>query len=145
MALTHTQQWKLQEFVLGVNYLGPNLFKLVLMQAGFIFSPTAHNTYATIQPSELPNGAGYSAGGQALIIAAPPIRDDANLMVWMQFNNVQWTASGGSLVTQGACMYYAADPFPQTQAVVGYIDFSGARTVLDGSPIVIGNLILRKA
>lgn len=145
MPLIHSQQWKLETFLLPINYLAGGAFKLALLKEGFIFNAITHNTYADIANSawELQNAYGYGTGGQVMTALAP-LRDDAGLNAYVPFNNITWFASGGNLVTQGALMYYAAPPLPPSQTVVGFIDFGTARTVVDGSPLTVGNIRLRK-
>lgn len=143
MALIHTQLWKLEEFLIPRNYQTAGGFKLALMQPGFIFSAVTHQYYELVMASELANAFGYGTGGQTMTTLIP-VRDDASLSVYLPFNPVTWTASGGNLATQGAIMYWAIANQPNAMTIVGYIDFGDARTVLDGSPITVANIRLRK-
>jgi hypothetical protein len=110
-----------------------------LVATGFTFEKDTHATYADVSASELANGYGYTTGGQALTGFAIQ-EDDTGDKATVTFNDAVFTASGGSIgPTPGAIIF---DDTAADDAVVGYIDFSGDRTVTDANPLTVQNIQL---
>lgn len=109
-------------------------FKIILMQSGFTFDQDAHEEYADVSGSELATANGYTAGGETLA-GVSVTEDDVDDRCEITWNNVTWTAAGGSIgPSPGAIIYddtVAGDP------IVGYIDFGGDQTQLDGGTATI--------
>jgi len=118
-------------------------FKLILMQEGFVFVESAHTTYALVLASEMPSAYGYTIGGTSLSGAAVTSNLSSG---WakLAWSDVQYTASGGSLVTGGAIVFddststESGDDY--TDVVVAYIDPGGTVTAPSGSPLSIANI-----
>ncbi len=119
-------------------------FKIILMQPGFTFDPVNHNAYADVSSSELPTANGYSAGGVTLTGYAM-VYDSIEDRVELTHSNVIINASGGTLVTSGAIIYDdstdTASGDDYTDAIVAYKDAGGDITAIDGTPIVISNIM----
>lgn len=118
-------------------------FKIILMQAGFVFDKDTHRCYADVIASELSTGNGYTAGGQTLtgVVIAVNNTDDRSDMT---FNNAQWTATGGNLVASGAIIFDdstatgSGDDY--TDAIVSYKDAGGTITAADGTPLTVSTI-----
>ena len=119
-------------------------FKLILMQTGFVFNPVTHNSYADVSASELATGSGYTAGGVTLSgvdISYDSVEDRLET-TWA---NVTINASGGTLVTSGAIIFDdstdtgSSDDY--SDAIVSYKDAGGDITAVDGTPIIITNVM----
>ena len=117
-------------------------FKIILMQTGFVFSKTNHQAYADVSASELTTANGYTAGGQVLTGVDITV-DEVENRVEVSWSNASWTASGGSLVTSGAIIYddSAGAGDDHTKAIVAYKDAGGTLTAIDGTPIIVANLM----
>jgi len=120
-----------------------DVFKIILMQSGFVFDPVNHKCYADVSASELPTGNGYTAGG-ATLTGVNLIVDDGEGRSELTWDNVTWNATGGSLTTSGAIIFddstdVATDD--QTDAIAAYKDAGGDITAVDGTPIIIGNIM----
>lgn len=119
-------------------------FKLILMQSGFTYDPVTHNAYADVSASELPTGSGYTAGGVTLTGVAITY-DAIDDRVELTHANVTINASGGTLVASGAIVFDdstdtgSSDDY--TDAIVSYKDAGGDITAIDGTPIVITNIM----
>jgi len=119
---------------------GADVFKIALMESGFTFNPVTHDHYADISASELSTGNGYTAGGATMAGVAVARNDGINLTE-ITWNDVQWTASGGTIgATPGAILYNDTET---DKVIVGYIDFGGDRTEPDGGIATISNPIVR--
>ena len=119
-------------------------FKIILMQSGFTFDPVNHNAYADVSASELPTGSGYTAGGVTLSGASLSYNATED-RVEFSHSNVTINASGGTLVASGAIIYDdttatgSGDDY--TDAIVSYKDAGGDISAVDGTPIVITNIM----
>lgn len=113
-------------------------FIIILMQSGFTFDIDAHENYAQVSASELITAYGYTQKNKVLTGVAVN-EDDSNDRGVVTWNNVIWTAAGGSLTASGAVII---DDTEANDAVVGYIDFSGDQTVLDAGTFTISNVLI---
>lgn len=113
-----------------------DVFKIILMASGFVYNRVTHGQYADVSASELPTGSGYTVGGATLAGVALAQNDTTNQGT-VDWNNAQWTASGGSIVASGAIIY---DDTHANDVIVGYIDFSGDQTTLNGGVFTIANV-----
>lgn len=114
-------------------------FKIILMESGFTFDPDAHHGYADVVANELATGNGYTMGGATLAGVAVTENDstDRTEITW---NNVTWTASGGTIgPTPGAIIYDATATSPQADTLIGYIDFGGEQSQPDGGIATVAN------
>lgn len=116
-----------------------DVFKIILMASGFTFDRANHDVYADVLANELPTGAGYTAGGQALggVVIT---RDDINNEERVTWNNVMWLATGGDLVAQGAIIFDDTVTTPVADPVVGYIDFGAPITTFDTGSFTVANI-----
>ena len=115
---------------------GSHTFKIALMQSGFVYNRVTHGAYADCSASELSTGSGYTAGGFTLT-GVSLTQDDTNNQGKVTWNNAAWTASGGSIVASGAIIY---DDSHASDVIVGYIDFNGDQTTLDGGVFTVANI-----
>jgi len=117
-------------------------FQIILMQAGFVFDRANHHAYADVVGSELATAFGYTATGITLSGVALTVDNSLNLAK-LAWNNVQWNASGGSLVASGAIIYDDTTATPghdYTDAIVAWIDANGTIIASDGTPMFIQNI-----
>lgn len=135
MATVSSNRWKF-ELLKGTIDGDTDAFKIILMGTGFTFNVTTHGTYAAVLSSELATGSGYTVGGNALagqVVSQNDTTDKGRI----DFNNTTWTAAGGSIIASGAIIY---DDTHADDIVVGYIDFNGDQTTLDGGVFTIANI-----
>lgn len=118
----------------GIDF-GADVFKVILMQAGFAFSRATHDDYSDVSANELPTGSGYTVGGQVLAGVTVTRDDGANITV-AAWNNPSWLAVAGDIVAQGACIF---DDTLASKALVGFIDFGAALTTYTGGTFTIAN------
>jgi hypothetical protein len=120
-------------------------FEIILMDTGFVFDPDADHGYANVSADELANGNGYTTGGITLA-GVTVTEDDTNNYTEVAWNNVTWTASGGSIgPTPGAIIYDNTAASPQADTVIGYIDFGQEFTQVDGGTLTVANPTVRLA
>lgn len=113
-----------------------NVFKIILMQSGFSFNQVSHGDYSDVSASELPTASGYTMGGNILAGVAIT-QDDTNNLGEIAWNNTTWTASGGSITASGAIIF---DDTHASDVIVGFIDFNGDQTTLDGGTFTIADI-----
>ena len=117
-----------------------DVFKMILLEPGFVFDKDAHHGYADVSAYELPTGNGYTAGGLTLT-GVSIVVDNTTDRAETTWDNAQWDASGGSLVTSGAIIYNdstdATGTDDYTDAIVSYKDAGGDITATDGTPIIV--------
>ena len=115
-----------------------DVFKIILMASGFAYNPVTHGVYADVSANELPTASGYTAGG-ATLAGVAITQDDVNNQGKIAWNNASWVASGGDIVASGAIIYDDTVASP-ADVLVGYIDFSGDQTTIDGGTFTIANV-----
>ncbi|MHA1481890.1 MAG: hypothetical protein ACTSQA_00445 [Candidatus Heimdallarchaeaceae archaeon] len=117
-----------------------DVYKMILMQSGFVFNKDEHHSYADVSSSELATGNGYTAGGVTLTGIVRTV-DDVGDKCSIAWNNVTINATGGSLTASGAIIYNdTADGtgiYDYAKIIVSYKDAGGNITAVDGTPIVI--------
>jgi hypothetical protein len=117
-------------------------FKIMLMGTSFTFDIDAHAVWANVSASELASGYGYTTGGSSLVLEALS-EDDVNDRAEVVFNNISWTASGGSIGPSAGAIII--DDTHASDCIVGYIDFSGSQTATDGGSFQVTNIKVRNA
>lgn len=133
MSSTLSNHFKYQLLKKAID-MDNDTFKLCLMASGFTFDKDAHATWADVSASELAAGNGYAAGG-ATLANSTVTEDDTNDKGSVAFDNVTFMASGGSIgPTPGAIIY---DDTSEDDTIVGYIDFTTERTILDMNSLSI--------
>jgi len=139
MATEHSNHYKYQ-LAQGAIDLDTDTIKCALMASGFVFDKDAHATWADVSANELSAGNGYTSGG-ATLSGASMTEDDTNDRMEVTYDDVSWTASGGSIgPTPGAILY---DTTTSDSTVIGYLDFGSDQTAADGANFVIKNITIR--
>lgn len=124
----------------AVNF-SSDTFKIILLKAGFSYSPASHEKYGDVTTYEVDNGLGYTTAGATLANVALTRSDvDNNLIV--SWNNVSWTATGGNIEASGAIIYDDTVAAPTVKPIIGYIDFGGNMLTYDGGILTIANIAL---
>jgi len=114
-------------------------FKIILMGTGFTFDKDTHHGYADVSASELATGNGYTQNTK-LLAGVVVTENDTTDLAEITWDNVVWTASGGSIgPTPGAIIFDDTPTTPQADPIVGYIDFGGEQTQADGGAATIAN------
>jgi hypothetical protein len=114
-------------------------FKIILMASGFTFNKDTHHSYADVSANELATGNGYTQNTKTLG-TADVTEDDDNDRCEVTWDNVTWTASGGSIgPTPGAIIFDDTVTTPTADPIIGYIDFGGNQTQVDGGVATIAN------
>jgi hypothetical protein len=123
------------EVMKGTVVAATDVFKIILMKSGFTYSPSSHGVYADVSSNELATAYGYTAGG-ATMSGISISQDDVNNQGTLEWSNTAWTVSGGDVTASGAIIY---DDTPTSPAdlIIGYIDFSGDQTVLNGGTFTL--------
>jgi hypothetical protein len=117
-------------------------FKIILMASGFSFNKDSHATYADVSAYELSTGFGYTQFAKTLA-GISVTEDDLNDRCSVTWNNVQWTASGGSIGP--ACGAIIIDDTATDDPIVGFIDFGGDYTQNDGGVATVADIEVRIA
>jgi hypothetical protein len=121
-----------------------DVFKMILMQPGFVFNKDSHHAYADVSASEVATGAGYTAGGVTLTGVTITV-DNAEDRAEVTWNNAQWTATGGTISTSGAILFDdstatgSGDDY--TDAIVSYKDAGGTIAATSGTPLIIASIM----
>jgi hypothetical protein len=106
------------------------------MNSSYVFDKNNHHVYADVSSYELGTGYGYTNGG-ATMSGVSVSEDDTNCKCTTTWNNVSWTASGGSIgPTVGAIVI---DTTASNSPIVGYIDFGGAQTQAAGGVLTVAS------
>jgi len=138
MAITCTlsNHYKFQ-LLSGVIDFDVDTFKIILMNTTFAFDKDAHATLSDVTADQLATGYGYTQNDKTLANVAVT-EDDVNDKGKVTFDDVTWTASGGSIGPTGAAIIY--DDTTADDTVVGCIDFGTDYTIPDGSSFQLQNL-----
>ena len=127
---------------MSISQTATTSFKVELLQAVHNFGPTSPNTFkvalytaaANIGPSttvysstnEVPNGNGYTTGGNTLTISTYPTASNNTSQVptaYISFNNTSWT--NATFTCRGALIYNVT----QGNKSVAVLDFGSDKTV----------------
>ncbi len=116
-----------------------DVFKIILMNNSFVFNIDSHDSHALIAANALSSGNGYDAATLSAIGTTD--RDDVNDYSEADFNDVLWTATGGSIGPANGAIIY--DDSHASKVVLGYVDFGTAQTATDGGAFKIANIKIR--
>ena len=127
---------------MSIQQTATTSFKVELLQAVHNFGPTTPNTFkvalytaaANIGPTttiytttgEVPNGGGYTTGGNTLTISVSPTSGNNSSQVptaYVSFNNSTWT--NATFTCRGALVYNVT----QGNKSVAVLDFGSDKTV----------------
>jgi len=110
------------------EYLDSCTIKIILMNTTFTFDKDAHATLADVTADQLATGNGYTQDSKTLANVSVS-EDDANDKGVATWDDVTWTASGGSIGPTGAAIIYNDSAADDT--ILGCIDFGADITVPD--------------
>ncbi len=136
IVVTLSNHWKYQLGKKQVD-ISADTFKIILMNDSFAFDKDAHATLADViaSPSaELATGNGYTRQNKELS-GGSWAEDDTNDKGIRTFDNVSWTANGGSIGPTGSAVIY--DDTTADKTVVGCIDYGTDYTIPDGASFQI--------
>jgi hypothetical protein len=138
MAVVNTlsNHFKYQLAVGNIDFSSDS-FKIILMNTTFAFDKDADATLADVTSDQLATGNGYTQDSKALA-GVSVSEDDTNDRAAITWNNVVWTASGGSIGASGAAIIYDDDTTDDT--IVGCIDFGEDITATTGADFEIANI-----
>jgi hypothetical protein len=124
IAQTTTTSFKVELFQAVHNFgpTSPNTFKIALYTENANLGP---NTTVYTTSSEVV-GAGYTAGGNTLVISTSPTSGDNNASVttaFVSFSNTSWASA--SFTARGALIYNST----QGNKSVAVLDFGADKTV----------------
>jgi hypothetical protein len=116
--------------------LAADTLKIILMDDSFVFDKDAHADLAALgSPThELPTGNGYTQQNKALS-GGTLTEDDDNDKAVRIFDDITWTASGGSIGPTGAAIIY--DDTTVDKTIIGCVDFGTDYTIPDESSLQI--------
>ena len=122
------------ELLKGLIDCDGHTFKMMLFATTETFDIDADDGYSNVSAKELSNGNGYTTGGATMAGGAVAV-DDANDRADATWNNVVWTASGGSIGPSPRAVIY--NDTHASDACAGDIDFSGDQTATDGGTFTV--------
>ena len=126
------------EICIGAISFSSDVFKIILMQSGFVFNKDSHHAYSDVSASELANGNGYTTGG-ATLSGVVVTEDDVNDICSVVWDNATFTASGGNIgPVSGAIIYDDS----VSDYIVGYFDFGADYTQPSGGTMSLIGLEL---
>ena len=117
-----------------------DVFNIILMESGFVFNIDDDEDYADVVGEELPNGNGYTTGGNILAGVAVT-EDDTDDRAEITWNATSWTAAGGSIGPAAGAIIY--DQTAANDPIVGFIDFGGDYTQEVVGVATISNIEVR--
>jgi hypothetical protein len=116
---------------------------MVLLDTGETFNIDSDDSYTThIASKELANGYGYTTAGELMTTAAVSV-DDANDRADATWDDVVWTASGGSIGPTPRAVLY--DDTHASKQTMGDVAFSGEQTATDGGTFTVSSPTVRIA
>lgn len=115
-------------------------FKIILMNTTFAFDKDSDATLALVTADQLTTGNGYTQDDETLANVSVT-EDDTDDRAEITWDDVTWTASGGSIGATGAAIIY--DDTTSDDTVVGCIDFGADYTVTDGLSFILKDLEVR--
>lgn len=118
--------------------------KMILMATTFTFNIDSDDGYGDISASELANGSGYTTGGATMTGYAVAV-DDVNDRADATWDNVVWTASGGSIGPSPAAVMYNDSDATTPDSCIGDIAFGSDQTATDGGTFTVQNPTVRIA
>ena len=118
----------------GAINFSTNVFKMILMQSGFVFNKDSHALYADVSGSELANGNGYTTLG-ATLAGVAVTEDDTDDRAEIKWSNRSWTANGGPIGPASGTIIY--DDSTASDPIVGYIDFLADYTQPVGGTVTV--------
>ena len=114
-------------------------FKIALMQNDYKFYRNSHKKYGDVSNSELPDGAGYTAGGKQL--ANPQVSQNTITgTVTVSWDAMQWTAISGDIGPTSGAIIYNDSVFDKP--ILGFLAFHPPFTQMDGGTLVISDISL---
>jgi hypothetical protein len=122
---TATTSFKV-ELLQAVHNFGPtspNTFKVALYTAAANLGPTTTDYSST---NEVPNGSGYTTGGNTLVISVSPTSGNNTASVptaFISFSNTSWTSA--TFTARAALIYNVT----QGNKSVAVLDFGSDKTV----------------
>jgi len=126
---TPSNHFKYQLAIGNVDFAS-DIFKMILMNTTFAFDEDVHATLADVTSDQLATGYGYTQDTKELA-GVSVSEDDGNDRAAITWNNVVWTASGGSIGSSGAAIIY--DDTTADDTIVGCIDFGEDLVASDGN------------
>jgi hypothetical protein len=117
----------------AINF-STHVFKMILMQSGFVFNKDTHHQYSDVVGSELGNGNGYATLG-ATLAGVAVTEDDVDDRAEIVWSNRSWTATGGPIGPASGAIIY--DDSATDDPIVGYIDFLADYTQPDGGTVTV--------
>jgi len=138
MAITSTLSNHFKHEVMDADIdFSSHTFKIILMNTTFAFDKDADATLSDVTADQLSTDNGYTQNDETLSNGSLT-EDDSNDRGRMTWDDVTWTASGGSIGPTGAAIIY--DDTSSDDTVVGCIDFGADHTITDGSSLVIKSI-----
>jgi hypothetical protein len=118
-------------------------FKIILMKSGFTFNTDTHHGYADVSANELGTAYGYTINTKTLSGVAVT-EDDTDDRAEITWSSATWTASGGDIgPTPGAIVFddtVTAGGVTVADPIIGYIDFGGDQTQVNGGTTTISGI-----
>ena len=136
MAVTHTIYDNFIEnlFLGDMGALDADTLKLALAASGYTFSEANDDAFADVT-NELSTANGYTAGGATLASVTVVLSSGT---VTLDANDVQWTASGGSIVFRRGVLYNDTPTTPTADPLISSVlgdDSPADITTTDGNTL----------
>jgi hypothetical protein len=134
MTLSNHYKYQLMKKLID---LSADTLKIILMNNTFAFDKDAHATLADVTANQLATANGYTQNNKVLANKVLS-EDDVNDKGKMVCDDVEWTASGGSIGPTGAAIIY--DDTLGDDTVIGCIDYGTDYTIPDSSGFQITDI-----
>lgn len=119
----------------GAVNLSSDTIKAMLCDSSLTFDIDSHATKTDVDTYELTAGSGYTSGGETLVRDGSWTEDDTEDQGYQEFNDIQWTASGGSIGPFLHVVFYDDDTSDDT--IIACLTFRSAYTIADGNSFYV--------
>ena len=126
----------IRERSLGNVDMDADTFKVILMDSSFKYLPASHGTLSDVTSHQIATGNGYTQNNKTLT----GVNIGTGSPSTITWNDVTWTASGGSIGPVGGMVIY--DDTHANDIVMGCCDFGQDYTVPDGQDFELRDISL---
>jgi hypothetical protein len=109
--------------------LDTDTFYIMLLDSGYTPNKDTHNRRDDIEADEVPNGSGYTTGGQAVTVTCT--LDTANDREDVSFTDLTWTSS--TITARYAAIYKRRGGASSADELVCWFDFGGDISTTGGT------------
>lgn len=137
---TLSNHYKYQKSIKNITF-STDVFKIILMNTGFVFDKDTHATLADVTSSQIATNYGYVQNDKVLVFTSI-MENDSTDSCEILFEILTWVASGGSIGPIGAACIY--DDTTSDDTIIGCIDFGEDITITDTQVLRVNIITLRE-